>query len=256
MRSEIDPLPCVPPLESGEIHVWRINLDVDDRLADSMMLSDDERERARRFHFDNDRNRYVTARLSLRKILAGYLDISPGDIRFSYNQYGKPMLDRHKHGKAVRFNVSHSASVALIAVTRDREIGIDVEHVNNKLATMEAAASFFSPDEISVLNGLPVELKTAAFFSGWTRKEACLKAMGMGLSYPAQQLTVSMIPVGTEESMTIDNLSKVRGWSLFTLAYDQDYTAALAVEGTIKKISYRRWPVNGNGDLSELGLSE
>ena len=119
----------------------------------------------------------------LRELLGRYLGILPGQVRFAYNAFGKPELS-HEFGSSLRFNLSHSADLALIGITTDTRIGVDLEYIRPQPEYFEIARSFFSATEVDELNGLPSPLQTEAFFNCWTRKEACLKAHGMGLAIP------------------------------------------------------------------------
>lgn len=227
-----------PSLTDGEIHVWRIDLNQESSGVSAFfeMLSPDEKQKAEKYRFEKDRNHFAAARGSLRKILGVYLGVSPDQICFSYNRFGKPFLDAKNH--QIRFNVSHSRGVALFAVTSGREIGIDIEFINNDFAVLKTAEKIFSPNETSTLKNLPSNLQTTAFFSVWTRKEAILKAIGEGFSYSPKQFTVSVIAEERETLSFANDFHKVRHWSLTTLPTEPDYTAALAVEGNIGTVCY------------------
>jgi 4'-phosphopantetheinyl transferase len=232
-----------PALEDGEIHVWRAGLDQSSSSVEALfeILSADEREKAERYFFAKDRNHFIVARGTLRKILGGYLDISPRQISFSYNRYGKPQLPADADGHPFYFNLSHARGVALFAVTRGQEVGIDIEFIDDRLAVLEAAKGFFSSAEISNLQALPSNLQTPAFFRGWTRKEAFVKALGCGVSYPLKELTVPIMP-GEPETLSItDDFHKGRQWSLVNLPAEPHYIAALAVEGSVRTVRCWQW---------------
>ena len=148
--------PECPVLAEGDVHVWRASLSQHRaRLLELWQsLSTDERERARRFHFDRDREHFVAARGALRNILCRYTGTAPGLLRFSYDGYGKPGLSEAAGGR-LRFNVSHSNGLALYAVTAGREVGIDIESVREDFASLEVAARFFSAQEVSALRFPP-----------------------------------------------------------------------------------------------------
>lgn len=115
-------------LGSNEVHVWRAYLHQEIALVQACfdILQPDERYRAGRFHFQRDRDRFIVARGVLRFILSRYLDTPPDLIRFSYNQYGKPAINGGTSEVSLRFNVSHSNEVALYAIGRGREVGLDI----------------------------------------------------------------------------------------------------------------------------------
>src|ERR1043166_6068483 len=146
-----------PHLADGEVHVWRACLRQDQGtlLACWESLSADERERAGRFHFRRDREHFVTARGVLRDLLGRYTGVEPRLLRFSYDRYGKPALSGGAGGAPLHFNVSHSNGLALYAVTRGCEVGIDLEFVREDFATLEIAERFFSAREVSALRARP-----------------------------------------------------------------------------------------------------
>lgn len=205
------------------------------------LLSADERQRAERFHFPKDRGHYVTARGALRRILGGYLGAAPESLRFTYNAYGKPSLEGAGGEDALRFNLSHSNGVALYAFARGREVGVDIEHVRQDVAELATSESFFSPAEVSLLGGLPARLQAAAFFNCWTRKEAYVKAVGEGLSFPLAQFSAPSILEDAPPPLRFDD-PRGRGlWTVKALAPGPDFAAALVVEGFVETVRCWRW---------------
>src|SRR5439155_22463572 len=188
---------CSPPeileVTCNEVHVWRATLDLPRSRVQSLeqTLAADERTRAEQFHFQKDRMHFIVARGLLRAILGRYLATNPCTLRFCYSQYGKPTLAREAGSDAsLCFNVTHSHGLALYAITRNRALGIDLEHIRMDVAYEPIAEHFFSPYEVRMLRTVPPHLRSAAFFSCWTRKEAYLKARGLGLSLPLSQFDV------------------------------------------------------------------
>lgn len=238
------------PLKDGEIDVWRVDLDRDPDSVCSLFktLSRDEQQRAGRFHFAKDRGQFVIARGSLRKIIGGYLALEPDRIDFSYNAFGKPFLELEE--TRLRFNVSHSRGFALVAVASGREVGIDIEFVDDDLDVLTVAHSVFSQTEISILEKLPSALRPLAFFKGWTRKEAYLKALGKGFSERSGQLSGTVIPDEPNIPLGTTDGQNVRDWSLVSLPYERDYMAALAVESRIGTIRYWQLTENEGVNLS------
>lgn len=230
-----------PRLNIDEIHVWQVGLERDATSVRALLetLSPDENQRANKYHFANHRDRFIVARGTLRKILAAYLDIEPTRIAFSHNKFGKPVLDLEN--EMIHFNVSHSEDLALVAVTRRQEVGIDVEFINDDIEIRKSAESIFSPAEVTALKALPLESQRATFFEVWTRKEALLKALGRGFSYPPRQFTVLPSAEGSNISARTEEFHGIRGWSLVSLPSVQKYSAALAVKGDIGTIRYRRF---------------
>ena len=173
-----------PPAE-GVIDVWRLDLRVLDE--DWNLLSSDESERASRIVVEEKRDQKAASRAQLRRILGRYLDSSPKSLRFLYGAHGKPGLAEHPNP---RFNLSHSARVGLVGVTRDVRIGVDVEQARHGRPFSDLARRFFSAAESEALNDLPDALRPTAFYRAWTHKEAYLKAHGTGLSFPSNGFTI------------------------------------------------------------------
>ena len=217
--------------ETGEVHIWRLGLEQSDETIQRFRqtLANEEVSRADRFHFEKDRRAFVVARGFLREVIGRYAQTKPEMLRFAYGAYGKPGLD----GSRLRFNLSHSHQLGLIAVTQDNELGVDVEYMRAGFATADIARRFFSPREVEAFNALPSEERVAAFFRCWTRKEAFIKAIGKGLSQPLDGFDVTLGP--TAALLRADEADTTR-WSLLDLAVDEGYSAALAMEGTISKI--------------------
>jgi 4'-phosphopantetheinyl transferase len=193
------------------------------------VLSADEHERASRFVFDRHRHAYIVARGILRLILGRALQIPPQDVRFVYGCKGKPMLAAQS---PIRFNLSHSGSVVVYALTARREIGIDVEHIR-PVHDMDTLARYsFSSAENNVFVNLPESQRQEAFFNCWTRKEAYIKALGDGLSYSLQDFDVTLRPGEPAKLLRVTSKSEEIGrWSFYAFRPAENYVGALAVEG-------------------------
>jgi 4'-phosphopantetheinyl transferase len=243
------PLWCSPPeslaLDGGEVHAWRATLDQPASQIQSLLLnlSTDEQTRAGRFHFARDRARFVVGRGVLRAILGHYLNREPACLSFCYGSHGKPALAEQFDQGAIRFNMSHSHGVALYALTRGREVGIDIERIRFDLAVAEIADRFFSRRESAMLRALPVASQHQAFFRCWTRKEAYIKARGEGLSLPLDQFDT--LPVVAESGAvfgTEQSPPETSRWSIQDLFPLPGYAAALAVEGHGWQLADWQWP--------------
>lgn len=180
----------------NEIHFWQFSLnEVDDQHLSylSCLLCTRERERSSKYHFSNDRDLFILARGVLRVLLGAYLDIDPAHIIISYNEWGKPILEPLTSDPTLHFNVSHSAGRVLIGVSRDYAIGVDIEWVDHGLNdVMGVAQTAFSQAELLELQRIPEHDRIEAFYRGWVRKEAFIKACGMGLSLPLDVFDVSL----------------------------------------------------------------
>jgi 4'-phosphopantetheinyl transferase len=194
-------------LGADDAHVWTASLDQPaDMIAElAPLLSRDEYQRAMRYYRPADRDRFIVGRGILRKIISAYLAIPPGQLQFTYNEYGKPAVSDDQSNHAINFNLSHSAELILYAVTRGRVVGIDVEYIREDFATLEIAERFFSKDEVAALKSLPADQRTVGFFNCWSRKEAFIKAKGMGVSYPLDRFTVSLAPGEPPALLKVDD---------------------------------------------------
>jgi len=152
------------------------------------LLDAEEQARAQRFRFPEHRRRFIVAHAAVRCILARHLDIGPAAIGFSRNAHGKPFLT----GADVPvFSMSHSHEMALCAVAVDGELGVDIEHCRS-LQHDDLARRFFAADEVAALAALPADRRADGFFACWSRKEAYIKAKGLGLSLPLDAFAVSI----------------------------------------------------------------
>ena len=216
----------------NEVHIWSIPLASDD-LATQLtnLLNEEEQARATRFYFARDSRRYTIGRATLRLILSHYTGIPADTLRFTYNSYGKPALAAEHNPREVTFNLSNSGDHALCAVTHERLVGIDLEEMK-VLDYLQLAGTVFSPHEQAVLRQLPVALRQRAFFNGWTRKEAYIKAHGKGLSMPLADFDVTLAPDEPARLLaTRPDPAEASRWSLFGWALDETRVAALVVAG-------------------------
>ena len=233
------------PLADGDVHVWLAALDQPPPLLEQLArtLSDDERTRAERFRFEQHRMRFVVRRGLLRTILGSYLNTDPGRLRFGYGPRGKPSLPAPPPDQPLHFNLSHSQGLALYAVTRGREIGVDIECVR-PLADVEAMAQqFFSAQENAALRAVPPEQRLETFFRFWSCKEAYVKARGDGLALPLDQFDI--ILTSDEPPRVVDRTAgeaePVRSWTLRELQPAPGCAAALVVEGPVGRLACWRW---------------
>jgi 4'-phosphopantetheinyl transferase len=188
------PEAAAPTLGEGEVHVWIVGADAPLARAHFEILSADERDRAARFRFEIDRTRFLRRRAALRVILGGYLGAPPAEVSYSENAFGKPGLGGNRADAGLSFNTSHSDALALIAVSRCRRLGIDIERLRPLVEAERIAASYFAAGEAAAFAALPAGDRVAGFYNAWTRKEAVVKALGGGLSIPLDSFEVSLRP--------------------------------------------------------------
>lgn len=219
----------LPSLTTGQVHVWKI-WQKTTRFADfTSLLSNEEMERASRLRTTTLFQRFAANHGMLRTLLGSYLGMDPRRLQFVTNSYGKPSL--RETGLHLRFNMTHSEDLTLIAVCLQSEVGIDVEIVRSVDEWRDIAKSHFSDDEYHDLLAEPVELQRDAFFRCWTRKEAVIKAIGMGLSMPLSSFTVST----AQEAALLHcswNEAAASQWTLEHLEPAPGFVGALAIEGT------------------------
>ena len=218
------------PDPADELHIWRASLVPGGATLAELrsLLSADELQRATRFVFARDRDRFVAARGHLRCILSRYLDIAPQRLRFVYGPHGKPALERSA-GVGIEFNLSHSGELALVAITRDRRVGVDIELLRATLDYTPLLRDLFAPREQQAFAGLPADEGRLRFFRGWVCKEAYIKACGEGLAHPPAAVEVEF-PAHAPAVLRLP-ASATTPWSLYLLAPDQDYAAAAVAEG-------------------------
>lgn len=227
-------LPDAIHLADDEVQVWRAHLNKGFSNIEHLtsILSANEREKAGRFCFEEHRREYVIAHWILRVLLSRYVEIAPDELRFDHGAYGKPALTLECGGEWLRFNLSHSHGIALYAIARNREVGVDVERIKAGFAGEQIAERFFSSEETRALRLLPDDLQDEAFFNCWTRKEAFIKAKGEGLSMPLDSFDVSLVPGEPAKLVaTRADSQEASRWTLRELAPCDGYVGAVAAEG-------------------------
>jgi 4'-phosphopantetheinyl transferase len=206
------------------------------------ILSPGEIARASRFHFTKDRDYFIHCRSALRRLLADYLGIAASEIRFDYLTGGKPRLASDQDPSTLEFNVSHSGSIALIAVGSERRIGVDVEKIRLDVDTDALAERFFSVRERAGLRALPEHLRVDGFFACWTRKEAFLKATGDGLSFPLADFSVSTNPdVAPQMEELRGHTEAGKKWFMADLRVGDGYRAAVASDVSFSAANTYSW---------------
>jgi 4'-phosphopantetheinyl transferase len=205
------------------IHFVKLDVDPAKRIKFAKLLSEKERKRAGSFHFQKDSDLFMARHATLRMILSSYCNTPPEDLKFGSNEYGKPCLAFP--ATSLHFNVSRSADSALYAVSRSHEVGVDLEYIHRKVDYVALANKFFSRDETKALQSVSNSALPRSFYRCWTRKEAYVKALGEGLSFPFNTFSVSIFD---EEQVELRGSGS--GWSLYNLNLSIDYAAALVVQ--------------------------
>lgn len=202
-------------------------------------LSVDELDRASRYRFNKDRDKFIVGRGSLRILLGKYLRKNPELIHFEYGRFGKPLVFDSNGQNLIYFNTSSSLDLILYAVSHTRPIGIDVEFINSFFDYNGIVDNFFSEHEKTALRDLPISLQQAAFFLYWSRKEAFVKALGIGLSVPLNQIEVIHNQEERLCSIKIANNEMNENQKrIIDLNLPSSYTGALVVDTDTNKVRY------------------
>jgi 4'-phosphopantetheinyl transferase len=222
-----------------EIRVLRVDLgpmgdtDRPDELPHWAHLSEEERVRGLRFVRPRDGRRFVICRGSLRLILGQLLEIPPGLVSFRSGPGGKPEFAASggpEDPLRLRFNVTHSDDLALIALSGGRELGVDLERIRPISEAERIVESYFTAAEQAQFRGVEAPEKVEAFLRGWTRKEAILKAKGVGLAGLASRFETMFGTTRLSGDFTpASPISRVEEWSLWEASPRDGYVAALAV---------------------------
>ena len=224
-------------ISANNVHIWSVNLKLLPSQIEelSTILSSDEIERANRFYFERDKNRFIIARGTLRKILSRYLNIEPKKLQLTYSARGKPYLEN----TSILFNLSHSQDLALYAITKVNLIGIDLEYIRPMNDAESLAKRFFSSQEYNFISQLPPQKQQETFFKLWTCKEAYLKATGDGLTGGLEKVEICLTPEKPVEFFSINgDIEEASHWYLYQFIPQANYIAAVAVAGKNKNLSF------------------
>ncbi len=224
-------------IQSECVHVYKIDkaqlTHLDQILLKCDSLESIEIERAEKFKYKNDRDTYLIARYALRLIASHHLDVNPSKLQIGFGKYGKPFFLNYPN---FHFNLSHSREIILISMGR-QPIGIDVEYCNDSIDYLGIANSVFSKREITSLTSLNTENLHDAFYRIWTKKEAYIKAIGMGLQAPLSEITMRPFDDGYHNLMSLHwNQEECNRWKVFNLDIEGQYMAALCCDWSIKEL--------------------
>lgn len=229
------------PSRRSEVHAWRFTLDPpSDRLSRyERSLNADELRRADRFRTEALRRRFVVGRGGLRAVLGRHLGCAAGDVEFSYGEHGKPALAQDR---GIEFNLAHTQDIALCAVARGRAVGVDVEGLRAIDNAARIILRFFSPREQTDFLALSDSERYTAFFRGWTRKEAFLKATGTGLATELDSFDVTLRPDQPAALLRVgSDPSEVNRWTICDIDVGPGLAAALVVAAHPDGLSLRFW---------------
>lgn len=234
--------------EKTTVDIWIIGPDsknTDPAPGERESLSQKELTQASRFRFERDTRRFLARRRALRRILSRYVEQPPEDLNFATNPFGKPGLIL-PGGNTWAFNLSHSQDLAVLAVTRGLELGIDVEYALKPVPDLfEVLRVVCRPVEVQQLLSLPDAWHQSTFFRLWTFKEAYLKALGTGLSKEADSVHVRIS--GEEKDVRVSlEPHEEKDWQTSVFEPHPGYISTLAVK-TQKRldICYYSFQVSG-----------
>jgi 4'-phosphopantetheinyl transferase len=224
-------------LLENDIHVWQIDLETQLQYLETYWshLSNLEQSRASKFRFEIHKNNYIIRTGILRILLSNYMRCQPDEMEFEIEEFGKPKLTNSD----LEFNLSHSKNKAIIAIAIDVQLGIDIEYIDEKIKAKEIAGNFFSNEEIKQLCALEDVKLADGFFNIWTKKEAFIKAIGTGLTYPLDAFDVSLDNSEQKALTRLDNsFTEAQKWNLFSIKTFNNFKGALAYIGNAKEIQY------------------
>lgn len=229
---------CDEKIEFDEAHIWKIPLNGTSYDMNSLLacLDQEEQARAQRFYFLQHQQQFVISHGCLRHILSHYIKLSPAELQFSTTEKGKPFCV----DSLLQFSLSHTQDYALLAISHT-PLGVDVEKIEPQRAELSIAKRFFAEEEYQHLATLPEPERIQAFFSVWTRKEAFVKALGLGLSYPLNAFAVNTAKAAAANFLRLSTEDDAR-WLLWDIAVPIEYRAALVTTTTVKDCKILRLP--------------
>lgn len=234
----------------GDVDVWWIDLD---RIEDDSpsLLTHDERLRAERFRSPRDRGHWISARVALRQILTGYTGTKPAQLQLTHGTHGKPALAGES---SLRFNLAHAGERAIVAISWDREVGVDLEAIDPCLDVMPLLAVSCCEVEAARIAALAPDARAEGFLIGWTLKESYLKGIGTGLSRDPRTVDVTLLP--DDRAIVTERLAETEEpqWSVRLLRPGPGWVAAVAAPGQVLSMAEYHWPpppeLAGAGGLS------
>lgn len=235
-----DSLTCwtMPPIDRtlhhDEVHVWLAEYNTfRSQIPDlHLLLNVEEAKKAAQFYFEKDRRRFIVTHGLLRKLLAGYTNIPAAQLNFHHNAYGKPELSDQPQKATLHFNLSHSHELIVYAFTYAGDIGVDIEYMRADIEYEQLTRRYFSPFENVELRRLPLSQCQQAFFNCWTRKEAYIKARGLGLSLALDSFDVTVRPDDPVKLLASrENAQEANRWLFASLPMSPQYAGTVIAEG-------------------------
>jgi 4'-phosphopantetheinyl transferase len=223
-------------LRNGEIHLWCAFYDEinDESLlaAYRELMSDSERQIALRFYFPKDRRRYLVTRALARTVLSKYAEVAPKDWVFRANAHGRPeIVNECAAVHNLSFNITHTPSLIILAVARGCQLGVDVENVRSRQASIAIADRYFAASEVAALHALPADQQQQRFYEHWTLKESYIKARGEGLAIALDAFSFHFQAVGSVEmAMHAIHDDSPQRWRFWQFWIGEDYLTAVCAQ--------------------------
>ena len=231
------PTPLID-IVSGEVHVWGFLLDIDraELAAATRCLSRDELERAARLVSERHRRRFIAAHAALREVLSRYCRRFPQELVFHKTSAGKPFLPGEA---AMRFNLTHSHGIALIAVANDREVGVDLEQIRPEVDVVRLARRFLSNQDRTFIEGGEPRGRHERFLQTWVAREAVFKAEGRGITLPLHHDHVELSNGGRDARLIRRTGGSGADFPVRFLSLETEWVGAVAAAGTDWRVTYR-----------------
>ncbi len=232
-------------LSNQNIHVWYVTLPESQSIIEhySRFLSYEEKQRAQRFKFEVDKNKYKFMHGILREILGEYLIKPPDTIIIYRNNYGKPQFINSSIHQFIEFNMSSSKNLVVLAFAHSRNVGIDIEYINRELQIDEIIPSLLSPDEVYIFEHIDCSERLMFVLRLWTLKEAFVKAKGIGMFMPFEHISFTIDSCGNPSLVKIFNENNISNWNFKQLKF-KEYIGALAYDGIDARIVQREYPIS------------
>ncbi len=224
------------------VDIWRIPLDLaaTDIEKYHACLNEEELARAAKLKIREKQNQFVVSRAYLKTILSRILDKETRQIKIQHTAQGKPYIKEQYQGEEIHFNLSHSETQAIIALTLSQEIGIDIQKIEANKDYTSLSQRFFSTQEKVELEDINADNLSCYFYTCWARKEAFIKAVGEGLAYGLNNFDVSVEPECTLSQIKLhQHLENNLSWFNITVDCEPGYAAALAISDPAVNLRYR-----------------
>ncbi len=223
-------------LRPDEIHLWLTFVDEvhDDGLLRRYrsLLTKEERQKEKGFHFQADRHRYLVTRSLVRTVLSRYTQMAPESWFFVQDSFGKPVIGNSiPVAQKIEFNISHTEGLIVCGVRRGGALGVDIERIDGGPALLNIANEYFSIIEKQAIALLPEELKVERFFQYWTLKESYIKARGCGLAIPLNKFGFNFCQTGSAQLLIDKELEdEPSSWRFWQLRPSQEHLVAVCAK--------------------------